>query len=288
MIASIYRTLFRNVPGSIGLVCLLLTGSAASEVVHEKLENGLMASAYYLPSDGQNSPILILHGFLQTWDFFTVRRIATALHEAGHPVLLPNLTLGIENRRQSLACEAVHNHSMYQDVSEIAFWVKWLSHDTGRPITLIGHSAGSLTLVAYLDRYHDAPVGKSILISLIAFAQGPVAKENKKEQLRAEADLHKATDKLHSYRLAYCDKFITTPVNYLSYLTWNQQRTLDAIVRMDRKPSIILGSNDNRLGSDWKQQLQALEASVIEIEGADHFFDHSHEFDLLDSIEQLL
>ncbi|MCU7803772.1 MAG: hypothetical protein KZQ96_11280 [Candidatus Thiodiazotropha sp. (ex Lucinoma borealis)] len=57
---------------------------------------------------------------------------------------------------------------------------------------------------------------------------------------------------------------------------------------MNTKPSIILGSSNNRLSLGWKQQLQTLEASVVEIEGANHFFDHSHEFDLLDSIEQLL
>ncbi|MEW8586939.1 MAG: alpha/beta hydrolase, partial [Candidatus Thiodiazotropha sp.] len=73
-----------------------------------------------------------------------------------------------------------------------------------------------------------------------------------------------------------------------SYLAWDQQRTLQAISAIRPEPTIIFGGSDNRLGPDWKPQLQARNASIIEIDGANHFFDHTHEFDLLDSIEQSL
>ncbi|MCU7935538.1 MAG: alpha/beta fold hydrolase [Candidatus Thiodiazotropha sp. (ex Dulcina madagascariensis)] len=288
MIALISNTTSRYLSRVIFIGCLLLAGPVRSEVIHEHLGNGLVVSAEYLQSDNRRSPILILHGFLQTRDFFTVRRLADALKDAGYPVLLPNLSLGIDHRRQSLACEAIHTHSMKQDVSEVAFWVNWLSHRTGQPVTLIGHSIGSLMLLAYLDRYHDAPVEKSIFISLIPFAQGPIAKAGSADKRRAETDLLSAGDKMHRYPLAFCDKYTTTPGNYLSYLDWDQPRALNTIVGLKRKPSIILGSKDIRLGAAWKPRLQALKADIFEIEGANHFFDHTHEFDLFDTIEQLL
>ena len=118
-------------------------------------------------------------------------------------------------RIQSLACEAVHNHSIQQDAKEIAHWVNWLYKESGRPITLIGHSAGSLS------------------------------------------------SEIHRYRLAFCDNYSSKAKDYLSYLAWDPKRTLNAISSMKVKPTIIFG-------------------------GDNHFFDHTHEFDLLDIIETLL
>ncbi|MEW8027355.1 MAG: alpha/beta fold hydrolase [Candidatus Thiodiazotropha sp.] len=261
---------------------------ARSEIIYLQSDSGLTINAEYLDTKSSAPPILILHGFLQTRDFFTVRRIGNALHEAGYKVLLPNLSLGINNRRQSLACEAVHNHSIQQDTNEIALWVDWLHNKTDRTVTLIGHSAGSLNLVSYLDAYPDSPVKKSLLISLVAFLHGPVAKENAEEQMRAEADLNLNGIRINRYRLAYCDHYATTAKDYLSYLAWDPNRTLKAISSMQVKPTIIFGGDDNRLGPDWKPQLQSHQAHIIEIDGASHFFDHAYEFDLLDGIEKSL
>ncbi|MES9818209.1 MAG: alpha/beta fold hydrolase [Candidatus Thiodiazotropha sp.] len=266
----------------------LLSGIARSEIIHLQTDRGLTINAEYLDTTSSASPILILHGFLQTRDFFTVRRIGYALHEAGYKVLLPNLSLGIDNRQQSLACEAVHDHSIQQDTHEIALWVDWLYDQTDRPVTLIGHSAGSLNLVSYLDAYPESPVEKSLLISLIAFLQGPVAKENTAERLRAKDDLNLNGVRIERYRLAYCDHYATTAKDYLSYLAWDPNRTLKAISGMKVKPTIIFGGGDNRLDPDWKPQLQSHQAHIIEIDGADHFFDHAYEFDLLDGIEKSL
>ena len=281
-------TWFRSLLSLALIGSLLIARPSHGEIIHQRMQNGLLASAEYLDGKSNDPPILILHGFLQTRDFFTVRRIADALHEDGHSVLLPNLSLGIEQRSQSLACEAIHTHSMEQDRDEIALWVDWLSRRTAQPVTLIGHSIGSLTLLAYLDAYPDSAIDKTILVSLIAFVQGPIAKETPQDKRRAEYDLRRNKRAIRNYRLAYCDRYSTTPDNYLSYLNWDEPQVVDALVGLAQKPSIILGSKDHRLSPAWKPTLQAIKADVIEIEGANHFFDHSHEFDLLDMITELL
>ena len=94
--------------------------------------------------------VLLLHGFLQTRDFPTVATLARGLRDAGYPVLSPTLSLNIPNRSQSLACEAIHRHSLDDDIGEIARWVDWLKSHGHRSIVLIGHSFGSLQLLAYL------------------------------------------------------------------------------------------------------------------------------------------
>jgi pimeloyl-ACP methyl ester carboxylesterase len=253
------------------------------------MQNGLLASAEYLQANQQKTPILILHGFLQTRDFFTIRRIADALHEEGYNVLLPNLSLGIDQRKQSLPCEAIHTHSMDQDRDEIAKWVDWLYQKTAQPVTLIGHSMGSLTLLAYLHSHPpQESIKQAILVSLIAFEQGPIAKESSIDRDRAEEAQAIGRKDIQNYRLAFCDSYPTQPSHYLSYINWNQPQVHSALLGLSLKPSIILGGSDNRLSPDWKPILMNIRANVIEIDGANHFFDHAHEFDLLDNIIQIL
>ena len=96
------------------------------------------------------TPILILHGFLQTHHFPTVRQLADSLAGLGYPVLTPSLSLGLHRRNTSLACEAIHAHSMQKDAEEVGHWVDWLQRRYQRKPVLIGHSAGSVTLLAYL------------------------------------------------------------------------------------------------------------------------------------------
>jgi pimeloyl-ACP methyl ester carboxylesterase len=279
----------RSLAGTLLTCCLLLTTkSILGEVIVKQPASGFVATARLLEGDADKKALLILHGFLQTRDFFTIRRLGEALHDMGHTVLLPNLTLGIDNRRRSLACEAIHTHSLGQDIAEIDLWTNWLHQRTGKAPTLIGHSAGSLELVAYLAGKPGSPVEQTILISLLAFAQGPIAKENTHERQRAEQQLMRGDNSLTPYRLAYCDHYTTTPENYLSYLAWDSNKTLENLNNLAIEPTIILGGDDRRLGDDWLPSLRQAGTDVIEIPSANHFFDHEYEFELADKILELL
>ncbi len=249
---------------------------------------GVAATAEYMQGDSAMPAVLLLHGFLQTREFITVRRLADSLHESGYSVLLPNLTLGINVRRESLSCEAIHTHSMQQDLREIANWIDWLEHRTHKQIVLIGHSAGSLQLAAYLNSRVEQPIQHSIFISLIAFGLGPVASETPEDKQRAYLDQQAAPGSLREYGLAYCKRYLTTPEHYLSYVYWDRATTLEAVSRIQSPISVILGGNDQRISADWADSLKKLDLDVIEIKGADHFFDHQYEFDLLETIEDVL
>jgi pimeloyl-ACP methyl ester carboxylesterase len=271
------------------IVCLsLVSGPVRCEIVDLQLPSGIEATARLLEGEEDKQAVLILHGFLQTRDFFTVRRLGEALHDMGHTVLIPNLSLGIDNRRQSLACEAIHTHSMSGDINEISFWVDWLRRRTGKAVALLGHSAGSLDLVAYLANEPDPPVAQVILISLVAFEQGPIAKEDEAERKRALQLKKNGINELTHFRLAFCDSYTTTPENYLSYLQWNGNKTLKNLNNLAVKPTILLGGEDRRLGNDWLPSLKQAGIEVIEIPGANHFFDHEYEFDLMDKVQEIL
>ncbi len=279
----------RILSGALLLGCLLLASSPArTETIINRQANGVIATAQWLAGDQDKEVVLILHGFLQTREFFTVRRLGEALSELGYSVLMPTLSLGIDNRRQSLACEAIHTHSLEQDVQEIGSWVNWLHRQTDKKVSLIGHSAGSLELLAYLASTSDPPIDQAILISLVAFAQGPIAKENEEDRQRALRQMTGDGNALSNYRLAFCDIYTTTPANYLSYMAWNGNKTLENLNNLPVVPTILLGGEDRRLGEDWLPSLRQTGVEVVLIEGANHFFDHEHEFDLLDNVTELL
>ncbi len=270
------------------IVTLLFASPCFSKTITLRQATGLNATAELLPGDADKPALLVLHGFLQTRDFFTVRRLGEALNEMGFTVLLPNLSLGVDDRRQSLACEAIHTHSLQQDTAEIATWVDWLYETSGKPVSLIGHSAGSLELIAYLAEHPSAKVDRAILISLVAFSQGPIAKENEAERQRALAELGSGKEALSEFRLAFCDEYTTTAGNYLSYVDWNGKKTIEMLNNLSISPIVILGGEDRRLGEDWLPSLRQAGLKVILIPGANHFFDHEHEFDLMDTVSELL
>lgn len=134
------------------LFCVLLLPmqSALAETIEAKLPTGIIATADFRAGQPSRPAILLLHGFLQTRHAPPVSSLANTLADQGYTVLTPTLTLGINRRSKSLACEAVHAHDLESDVGEIGFWVNWLAGMGLRDIVLIGHSSGSLQILEYL------------------------------------------------------------------------------------------------------------------------------------------
>ncbi len=96
------------------MYCLCATTSGAERRVELEVAPGLTAAAAYWQGEADMPPVLIAHGFLQTREFPTVSRLAESLADFGYSVLKPSLSLGIDRRTKSLACEAIHTHSMQQ------------------------------------------------------------------------------------------------------------------------------------------------------------------------------
>ena len=263
------------------LLLLPLSGLADQpDLVREKMPNGRVALATWHPGHEDKPPILILHGFLQTREFPTVARLGESLAEEGYPVLLPTLTLGVDTRRKSLPCEAVHLHSMEQDAEEVAYWVKWLHQRTGKPVTVIGHSAGSSTLLALSQAHPELPVSRMILVSLLSFRPDEASTEGK--------PVSSADGKLREYRIAFCKRYPSTPEAFASYRAWDAKRTLQALAASPWPVSVILGGADDRVTADWRARLKVSPAELRVVEDAGHFFDTQYEFDLLDEVMDLL
>ncbi|RMG32314.1 MAG: alpha/beta fold hydrolase [Gammaproteobacteria bacterium] len=261
----------------LGLVLLVLSMVATAETVTLEMGSGVPATAEFRNADGSGDPVLILHGFLQTRDFPTVRRLAEFLADEDHPVLTPTLSLGVPKRSQSLKCEAIHTHDLDQDVDELARWVDWLYQRMQKPVVLIGHSAGGHAITRYLARYPASRMKRVILISIAPPAgRTPAAGE---PQGKGE---------LADYALAYCRRYPTTRGAFHSYADWGAKQMIDAMAKAAVPVSVVIGGADERLEPDWRALLQKAGVTLLEVPGAGHFFDDEHEFELYDNIDTLL
>ncbi len=276
------------------LLCLLCLPAqpVSAETIQQEMPGQRIATAAYLPGDEDKPLLLFVHAFLQTREFPTTAHLAEALHEEGYPTLSPTLTLGISDRRNSLPCESLHLHSIDQEVEEIARWVDWAVARGFDSIRLIGHSAGSVSVLAYLDRYQirlPKAVDHAVLISLTPYGIGqPVAYETAELEQQARNRLQQDENEPIPLALSFCKQYPTRPGDYLSYLEYTAKRVQRILDDSPVPIDLVLGDQDLRISPQWFERLKTRHARVHVIEDANHFFDQSHEFDLLDIIGEII
>lgn len=260
-----------------------------AEIVSLQTSKDITSTASYLSGEKDKPLLIFIHGFLQTRDFSTVARLSDTLHESGYSVLSPTLSLGVSNRAQALPCESIHLHSLKSDTDEIDQWVNWGSRAGYKDIVLIGHSAGSVNITAYLANGVHPAVKKTVLISLTYYGSGRAAAfETEEHAGLARKMLSDGDDSLGKFALAFCKEYVTTAEDFLSYYDWSADKILKTIKLVSPENYIIIGSKDERIGQEWVASLQQASGKIIVIDGASHFFDKTHEFDLSDSVEEII
>lgn len=258
--------------------------SARADEISLAMPNGLVALADFRTGQPGKPAILLLHGFLQTHHFPTVFRLTEALHDEGYTVLAPTLSLGIPHRKKSLACEAIHTHTLDDDYREIASWLKWL-HDKGHgPVILIGHSTGSLNLLHMLSQTPSPGVERLIGISLVEARLELDEKARRTLVTDMRRRMAGKDGRLITRQLSFCRQYTATPSGLLSYIEWSPERILKAIKGLELPQAYIMGDQDDRLGRDWIPRLKMTGKRIHMIPGANHFMDGEHEFDLLDEV----
>lgn len=261
---------------------------AGSARVELDTPGGAIAEADYWPGAADRPAVLIAHGFLQTREFPTVRRLAEALAGEGYSVLTPSLSLGLDRRRHSLACEALHTHSMPADVAELRAWTAWLAQRTGKPPVLIGHSSGGVQLAAMLDAERDLAVEQAILIGPAYFGADQAGQRLSELKALAAQQLAHGDDGMHRFALGYCRSYVTTAAGLASYLDWDAER-LQAVLAEARTPvTVVFGDRDRDIDRAWLGALGERGVGLRPVAGAAHFFDLRHEFELFDEVLQVI
>ncbi len=276
----------------IGLGAVLFFCGAAgvqAEILQQRTAAGTVATAEYRQGAPEQPAVLILHGFLQTRDFHTVRHLADALHDQHYTILAPTLTLNIDAREESLPCDALHLHRMEDSVAELQMWTDWLQARGHNDIVLVGHSLGSLQHIAFLEGYRGDAISQAILVSLAISALStidPVA--YKAITANAQRAVAAGDTGITDYRFSFCERYPSRADYFLSYDRWSNELIQETLRVITVPIHVIAGSADPRTQPGWNERLRQAGANLILIEGASHFFDGMYEFDLLEAVESLL
>jgi hypothetical protein len=143
-------------------------------------------------------------------------------------------------------------------------------------------------LLAYLTERPN-PTVKGLLAISIVEARNQYSDAEKASYARELRGKISRGDKMPvQYPLSFCAKWNAVPSALLSYLDWTPDRILREANRTALHLTFVMGSQDNRLGPEWVSRLKKTRAKVHVIEGANHFMDDQHEFDLHDLILQEL
>lgn len=264
---------------------------ACAQTLDVTLPSGMTASASFHEGRSDQPAILLLHGFLQTSHSPPMSSLADNLASRGYTVLNPTITLGINHRTQTTACESAHTYTMEQEVKEIDFWVNWLNRKGYKNIVLGGFSSvGNLGILIYTAQSQHPAIKKSILISLNPLHIDHHELDKIRDGMNSA---QQAKSKIALYSLGYCNRdFAATRKSYLSYAQYDESNTLALLQRTTVPTEIILGATDTILPANWRSKIQArgsrIPLSVSLIPHANHFFDGTSEFELSDAVEKSL
>jgi len=271
------------------LALCLLSASTAAEEITLQLDSGLKALADFRPGEREKPAVLVLHGFLQTRHFSTVRLIVDELAENGYSVLAPTLSLGIDLRRTSLACDAIQNHSVEQANAEIHTWLEWLKRGGHHRVILIGHSTGSNHLLSYLHAGSDTASIAFIATSISSIESMQPPQESRRLRAEAQAALSSGGSPLLRSSLGFCHNNYTAPArDFLSYLRWDEEHTLQQLLTSPVPTTVVLGEADQWVRPDWADSLEREGIPLRRIPEANHYFSGITEFDFLAVILSLV
>ncbi len=270
------------------ILCVPFFSIQAKEI-QLQLPNQLTATAEYYPNNPDRPVVLVLHGFLQSNEFSTVRYIVDELLNNDYSVLAPTLSLNINRRKQSLNCDSLHTHNLNSDNVEINQWIEWLKKQGYQSIVLVGHSSGNMQLINYLQNKTEPVIKSLIAVSPVTVWNNYKIEQTRNEIEQAKKAVKSSLNKNQKYTIGFCDRsYITTPENFLSYAIWSDTYLLDRIVKLPIKKQVIIGDNDSYAPTNWLNRLRNNNIKVTVLEGADHFFSGDAEFLLQDSLIESL
>lgn len=263
----------------------------ASDVQLPLANSKLTAVANYVKGDTNKPAILILHGFLTNNKFHTIAAMEDILQMEGYATLSPNLTLGINRRRDALSCTSIHTHTLQQDMAEIDQWINWLTQQGYKKVILLGHSSGSQELLEYLSHY-SAPAVSAAIFTSSFYLNGKELGTKESELLQATKDLETGYKQPRSYSFLFChNNYNATAESFHSYQVVTRERLLTTLKNLKIPHYTIMGGDDERyqkVGRNWLTDLAATGTKLHIVDAANHFFSSDSEPKLQEALAQIL
>jgi len=217
---------------------------------------------------GENVVVLV-HGMLSHDRQETIAALQKNLKERDIASLAITLSLGIDDRQGSRACDVVHDYALAGAQREIRLWIEWLNAQRARSVDILGFSRGGAQVAAIGP---ELPTVRRIVLLAPTFATAA-------EQAAAYQQVygHPLAPELEAARKEPLQK------RTVDFLTCKQAPVLgatflDAYTELPPRlaartghPTLVIVAGKDEVAPDLAAKLPS-DVRPIVIDGASHFF----------------
>jgi len=256
---------------------------------------GVTLNGWLTETEQPIATVLMLHGTLAHANMEIMSTFAEVLSEENIETLRVSLSLGQDDREGMFDCSAPHRHRHGDAVEELAAWVDWLDENGRSEIVLLGHSRATNQVA----RFAATTSGRDLPMVLVApsvyrpggseLTAGQVAILGRAREMAAAGQ---GDELMHGVDILHCQDADVTANSYLSYYDDDPDYyTLRLAAGLDVPVLVVLGSEDT-INEGVEEELAEIRhgprISVLEVEGADHFFRDLYAYDVAEGIEAWL
>ncbi len=246
--------------------------------------------------------ILMIHGTFAHNQMEIMATIQELLTEAELSSLAINLSLSVDDRHGTFACETPHAHRESDALDEIGLWLDWLKARGAERVVLLGHSRSGNQIARFVAE-RDTPQVAALV--LIAPSTWDAAREANGYQERFGVPLSRRLEEarelvaagkpgawLEQTGLIYCAGAKVTAATFLDYYEPDERRDTPSMLPALHKPTIVFAGSEDKVNPPLEAKAAAVadgeQVKLFVIDGADHFFRDLYAEDLVEIIVEEL
>jgi pimeloyl-ACP methyl ester carboxylesterase len=242
--------------------------------------------------------ILMTHGTLAHNRMEIMAAIQELFTDAGLSSLAINLSLSVDDRHGTFACETPHAHRDSDALDEIGLWLDWLKTQGAERVVLLGHSRGGNQTARFAAERDAAQVEAVVLIAPSVWDADQEANSYQErfgvplsmrlEEARELVAAGKPGAWLEQTGFIYCAGAKVTAATFLDYYEPDKRRDTPSVLPAIHKPVIVFAGSEDKVNPALEAKAAAVadgeQVKLFVIDGADHFFRDLYAEDLVEII----
>jgi pimeloyl-ACP methyl ester carboxylesterase len=297
------RRRFRRRVGAVAtlLALTLATATVPAETVSIE-HDGLILNGRYEPGPPGAPVVLMLHGTLAHADMEIMTTLREVFREEGWGSLAVSLGLAESDRSGMYPCDSTHRHLADDAMRELPLWLEWLdARDVGR-IVLLGHSRGGLQMAAFAAGDPRPGVEALVLVAPTVAGDRSAAaayRERFGEDLepllsRAEALVAAGEGEalMEGVGFLYCDDARVSAASFASYYAAAAPEGVENLIGAVPYPVLVVAGGEDQVVTGLPvalaSHLEDPRISLVEIDGADHFFRDLYAYDVVEAVQDFV
>jgi len=285
-------------------MCLVVPAfSVAAEEVKIK-HNGLTLNADLTLAAGKkmaDGVVLMTHGDMAHKGMEIMVLLKDTLAERGVSTLSINLSLALNDRHGMKDCAGPHRHINAKGMDEIGLWVAWLKKNGAGSITVLGHSRGSNQTARFAAGGADAIVKGAVLVAPAIWDPGKPARVYKRrykkdlkpllDRAQALVKAGKGGELMKGVDFAYCPTSMVAARTFADYYGHFPDRDTPSVVTRIKMPVLIVTGSADRINPGLPEKMKGrtgANVTLVEIDGAGHFFRDLYGEDLADAVAEFV